>query len=131
MAHRRGGRPRRVGVHCAAAGAAPLQYNARRARSFCAPARSVLRSSCSYQVSVPGDLLQAHGIAVRKELPGVGANLQDHLQIRTVYKVRDAVTLNQRANSLFGKAMMGLEYLLFRTGPLTMAPQSAGCLRLQ
>ena len=74
----------------------------------------------------PGDLLQSHGVALQHELPGVGGNLQDHLQIRTVYKVSDVVTLNQRANSLFGKAMMGLEYLLFRSGPLTMAPSQLG-----
>jgi choline dehydrogenase len=74
----------------------------------------------------PGDLLQRFGIPIQHELPGVGSNLQDHLQIRTVYKVSNTVTLNQRANSLFGKAMMGLEYLLFRTGPLTMAPSQLG-----
>jgi len=74
----------------------------------------------------PGDLLQRHAIDVRHALPGVGANLQDHLQIRTVFKVSNVLTLNQRANSLFGKAMMGLEYLLFRTGPLTMAPSQLG-----
>jgi choline dehydrogenase len=74
----------------------------------------------------PGDLLQRHGIGVQHELPGVGENLQDHLQIRTVYKVSNVVTLNQRANSLFGRAMMGLQYLLFRTGPLTMAPSQLG-----
>ena len=74
----------------------------------------------------PGELLQRHGIRVQQELPGVGANLQDHLQIRSVFKVSDVVTLNQRANSLFGKAGMALEYLLFRTGPLTMAPSQLG-----
>jgi choline dehydrogenase len=73
-----------------------------------------------------GALLQQHGIAVAHDLPGVGENLQDHLQLRTAFKVRDAVTLNQRANSLWGKAMMGLEYALFRTGPLTMAPSQLG-----
>jgi len=74
----------------------------------------------------PGELLQEHGIAVQHALPGVGANLQDHLQIRSVFKVSNVVTLNQRANSLFGKTMMGLEYLLFRSGPLTMAPSQLG-----
>jgi choline dehydrogenase len=74
----------------------------------------------------PADPLREHGIAVTHELPGVGANLQDHLQIRTIFKVSNVVTLNQRANSLLGKAMMGLEYLLFRTGPLTMAPSQLG-----
>jgi choline dehydrogenase len=73
-----------------------------------------------------GALLQSHGIAVAHDLPGVGENLQDHLQLRTAFKVRNVVTLNQRANSLWGKAMMGLEYALFRTGPLTMAPSQLG-----
>jgi len=74
----------------------------------------------------PANLLQQHGIAVKHALPGVGENLQDHLQIRTVFKVHGVVTLNQRANSLLGKAAMGLEYLLFRTGPLTMPPSQLG-----
>ena len=73
-----------------------------------------------------GALLQEHGIAVAHALPGVGENLQDHLQLRTAFKVKNVVTLNQRANSLWGKAMMGLEYAFFRTGPLTMAPSQLG-----
>ncbi len=71
-------------------------------------------------------LLQQYGIGVVHALPGVGENLHDHLQVRTVYKVRNVVTLNQRANSLLGKAAMGLEYLLFKTGPLTMPPSQLG-----
>ncbi len=74
----------------------------------------------------PGPLLQRHGIDVVHDLAGVGENLHDHLQIRTIYKVRNTVTLNQRVNSLFGKAAMGLEYLLFKTGPLTMPPSQLG-----
>lgn len=74
----------------------------------------------------PANLLREHGIAVTHELPGVGENLQDHLQVRTVYKVHGVTTLNQRANSMLGKAAMGLEYLLFRTGPLTMPPSQLG-----
>ncbi len=74
----------------------------------------------------PAPLLREHGIDVVHELPGVGENLQDHLQLRTVFKVRNAVTLNQRANSVIGKMMMGLEYAFFRTGPLTMAPSQLG-----
>jgi choline dehydrogenase len=73
-----------------------------------------------------GELLQGLGIAVRHHLPGVGENLHDHLQIRMQYKVQNVATLNQRAGSLFGKAWMGLEYLLFRTGPLTMPPSQLG-----
>jgi choline dehydrogenase len=74
----------------------------------------------------PGALLHQHGIAVVHDLPGVGENLHDHLQVRMVYKVHGAVTLNQRANSMFGKMAMGLEYLLFKTGPLTMPPSQLG-----
>ena len=74
----------------------------------------------------PGSLLQAQGIGVVHDLPGVGENLHDHLQIRNIYKVKNTVTLNVRVNSLFGKAAMGLEYLLFKTGPLTMPPSQLG-----
>ena len=74
----------------------------------------------------PGDMLIGAGVPVRHELPGVGENLHDHLQIRTVYGVSNTVTLNRRANSLIGKAAMALEYLLFRTGPLTMPPSQLG-----
>ena len=74
----------------------------------------------------PGALLQVHGIEVVHDLPGVGENLHDHLQVRSIYKVKNTVTLNQRVNSLVGKAAMGLEYLLFKTGPLTMPPSQLG-----
>ncbi|MGH7117601.1 MAG: GMC family oxidoreductase [Acetobacteraceae bacterium] len=71
--------------------------------------------------------LQSHGVVVRHELPGVGENLQDHLQIRMAYKVHHTRTLNERANSLVGRIGMGLEFALFRRGPLTMAPSQLGC----
>ncbi len=74
----------------------------------------------------PPTLLQDLGIAVVHANEGVGANLQDHLQIRTVYKVRHTRTLNEQANSLFGRVRMGLEYALLRRGPLTMAPSQLG-----
>jgi choline dehydrogenase len=74
----------------------------------------------------PGRLLQSLGIKVDHELSGVGGNLHDHLQIRMQYRVRGVRTLNERANSLWGKAAMGLEYLLFHTGPLTMPPSQLG-----
>ncbi|MCY4661613.1 MAG: GMC family oxidoreductase N-terminal domain-containing protein [Acidobacteria bacterium] len=74
----------------------------------------------------PGALLQAHDIDVVHDLAGVGENLHDHLQVRTIYKVKNTVPLNRRVNSLFGKAAMGLEYLLFKTGPLTMPPSQLG-----
>ena len=53
-------------------------------------------------------------------------NLQDHLQIRAVYKLKNAKTLNERANSFMGKVGMGLEYILFKRGPMTMAPSQLG-----
>ena len=74
----------------------------------------------------PGALLQQHGIAVQHELPGVGENLQDHLQIRAVFEVQGVKTLNTLANSLWGKAMIGLEYALNRSGPMSMSPSQLG-----
>ena len=70
--------------------------------------------------------LQRLGIPLVKDLPGVGENLQDHLQIRAVFKVRNTRTLNTRANSLWGKVLIGLEYLLKRSGPMSMAPSQLG-----
>ena len=74
----------------------------------------------------PAALLSEHGISVVQDLPGVGENLQDHLQLRMGFKVKNVVTLNQRVHSIVGKASMALEYALFRTGPLTMAPSQLG-----
>jgi choline dehydrogenase len=71
-------------------------------------------------------VLQPLGIPVLHALEGVGGNLQDHLQMRMAFKVKNTVTLNTRANSLFGKAWMGIEYALFKRGPLTMAPSQLG-----
>ena len=72
------------------------------------------------------DVLSKFGIPVHHELNGVGENLQDHLQIRTVFKVKNVKTLNEKANSLIGKASMGLQYALSRSGPLSMAPSQFG-----
>ncbi|WP_298496351.1 GMC family oxidoreductase [uncultured Maritimibacter sp.] len=72
------------------------------------------------------EVLAGHGIEVRHDLPGVGKNLQDHLQIRTAYRVKNAQTLNEMSNSLVGKVRMGLEYALTRSGPLSMAPSQLG-----
>lgn len=74
----------------------------------------------------PGALLQDRAIPLVHDLPGVGANLQDHLQIRAVYKVSGVRTLNTEAASLFGKAMIGMEYAFRRTGPMSMAPSQLG-----
>ena len=74
----------------------------------------------------PGELLHQHGVPVVHELPGVGANLQDHLQIRSVYKVQGVKTLNTMSNSFWGKAKIGLEYAFKRSGPMSMAPSQLG-----
>jgi choline dehydrogenase len=74
----------------------------------------------------PGALLQRHGIGVALDRPGVGANLQDHLQIRAVFAVDGTRTLNTRAASWWGKALIGLEYAARRSGPMSMAPSQLG-----
>ena len=74
----------------------------------------------------PAALLRQHGIDVVHDLPGVGANLQDHLQIRAVFKVQGVQTLNTMASSLLGKAKIGFEYATKRTGPMSMAPSQLG-----
>ena len=74
----------------------------------------------------PGALLRQHGINVVHDLPGVGGNLQDHLQLRVAFKVQNALSLNTMANSWWGKLKMALEYALWRTGPLAMAPSQRG-----
>jgi choline dehydrogenase len=74
----------------------------------------------------PGELLAQFGIPIVAEAPGVGANLQDHLQLRLIYKIEGALTLNERAGSLFGKARIGAEYALRRSGPMSMAPSQLG-----
>jgi choline dehydrogenase len=74
----------------------------------------------------PAELLRQKGIDVVVDAPGVGANLQDHLQIRAVYKIAGSPTLNVLSSSLLGKAKIGLEYFLKRTGPMSMAPSQLG-----
>ena len=74
----------------------------------------------------PGEWLAEHGIAVVRDTPGVGRNLQDHLQQRAIFKVHGVKTLNETYHSLIGRALMGAEYAVFQTGPLTMAPSQLG-----
>ena len=80
------------------------------------------------QLSGIGDaaLLAKHGIDTVVDAKGVGANLQDHLQIRSVYEVSGVKTLNTMASTLWGKAKIGLEYAFKRTGPMSMAPSQLG-----
>jgi choline dehydrogenase-like flavoprotein len=74
----------------------------------------------------PAQQLQQHGIPVVLDRPGVGANLQDHLQLRMIYKVDGITTLNERYHAPLGFARMLAEYALLRRGPLTMAPSQLG-----
>ena len=74
----------------------------------------------------PGEHLREHGIDVLLDRPGVGANLQDHLQLRLIYKVQGISTLNERYHAPLGFVGMLAEYVLFRRGPLTMAPSQLG-----
>jgi choline dehydrogenase len=74
----------------------------------------------------PAWLLQQYGLPVKCDLPGVGENLQDHLQIRSVYQMSGAKSLNTMANHWWGKFTIGLEYGLFQSGPMSMAPSQLG-----
>ena len=74
----------------------------------------------------PAPLLQQLGLPVVHELPGVGANLQDHLQIRAVFKVKGVPTLNTLASSWWGKMKIGIEFAMKRSGPMSMAPSQLG-----
>jgi choline dehydrogenase len=118
------GQPRATGVDCLVAG---------ERQTFSAAAEVILAAGAIGSPQIlqlsgigPGELLQQRGIDIVKPLAGVGENLHDHLQVRLVYQVDHTVTLNQRYNSLVGKAVMGLEYLLWRRGPLTMPPSQLG-----
>ncbi len=74
----------------------------------------------------PADLLRSHGIDVVLDAPGVGHDLQDHLQVRIVMRCSQAITLNDIVNNPFRKVMTGLRYAAFRTGPLTIAAGTSG-----
>ncbi len=74
----------------------------------------------------PAELIRSKGVQPRHELPGVGSNLQDHLQLRTVFRVSNVATLNRQANSMWGKAAIALQFALLRRGPMSMAPSQLG-----
>ena len=74
----------------------------------------------------PGDLLQSHGVNVVHEASGVGRNLQDHLQLRCIYKVSGVETLNATSATLWGKAKIAMQYAWNRSGPMSMAPSQVG-----
>jgi choline dehydrogenase len=75
----------------------------------------------------PGEALRELGIPVMTDLPGVGANLQDHLQLRTIYKLQGVQTMNLMYQSLLKRGLMAAQYAMFRKGPMTMAPSQLGC----
>lgn len=118
------GRPRAAGIEYEQAG----QVFTVRARGEVLLASGAIASPQLLQLSGigPGALLREHGIDVVHELPGVGENLQDHLQLRLIYRVQGVKTINEIDRSLLAKARIGLEYLLFRTGALTMPPSQFG-----
>ena len=120
----RDGRPRAVGVELAIAGRGEATVSVRREVLLAAGS---IGSPHILQLSGVGEPehLRSIGVTPIHSLHGVGENLHDHLQIRMVWKV-NGPTLNQRASSLWGKAAMGLEYFLFKTGPLTMPPSQLG-----
>jgi choline dehydrogenase len=74
----------------------------------------------------PASLLRYYGITPVADLPGVGENLQDHLQLRMAFKVKNVPTLNTMANNWFGKAKIAMEYAIKRSGPMSMAPSQLG-----
>ncbi|HET7669215.1 MAG TPA: GMC family oxidoreductase N-terminal domain-containing protein [Burkholderiales bacterium] len=76
----------------------------------------------------PGEVLQRHGIPVVAELPGVGANLQDHLALRLLYKCTKPVTTNDDLRNVWRKARTGLRYLLFRSGPMAIGVMTGGLI---
>ncbi len=117
--------PRTTGVCLRRGRNAPVTVRARREVVLAAGA---IGSPQILQLSGigPADLLRRLDVDVVLDAPGVGGNLQDHLQIRTIYRVSNTTTLNERARTLFGKAAMALEYALRRTGPLTMPPSQLG-----
>ncbi len=116
---------RAVGIELQRVGGVLQQVRARQEVVLCAGA---IGTPQILQLSGlgPAALLQDLGIAVQRDLPGVGENLQDHLQIRAVFSVQGVRTLNTMAHSLWGKAKIGLEYALRRSGPMSMAPSQLG-----
>ena len=108
-----------------AGGGAPIQALASREVILCAGAVGTPQLMQLSGIGA-GAVLHDHGIAPRHELPGVGENLQDHLQIRAVFQVQGVKTLNTIANSWWGKLGIGLEYALRRSGPMSMAPSQLG-----
>jgi len=117
--------PRAVGVRYRRGG---VEYTAR-CRAEVLLAAGALQSPQLLQLSGigPADLLQQHRIAVVQALPGVGANLQDHLQIRLIYECSKPITTNDDLHSLWGRMRIGAQWLLARRGPLAVGINQGGC----
>ena len=117
------GRTRCTGVEFTGGG---QQWRARSARETVLSAGAIGSPQILQLSGIgPASLLAQHGLQPQVDLPGVGENLQDHLQIRMVFKVNGVKTLNTMANSWLGKMQIGLEYALNRSGPMSMAPSPA------
>jgi choline dehydrogenase len=125
LARRGDGSLQATGVECRSADGALQALHAARAVVLAAGA---IGSPHLLQLSGigPAPLLARHGIGLVHELPGVGENLQDHLQIRAVFGVSGVSTLNTMVHSIWGKARIGLQYLLTQGGPMSMAPSQLG-----
>ena len=105
----------------------------RRARALCEViiAAGAIGSPQILQISGigPGALLSQHGIVVKRDIPGAGENLQDHINARFILKLAHGDTMNTRFHNPISKALMGVEYLLFKTGPMTIGSILTGFAR--
>jgi choline dehydrogenase len=114
--------------------AAGVEYDSKGALRTVRARREILVCSGAYnspqllQLSGvgPADLLQKHGIDVVLDAPGVGNDLQDHMQVRIVMRCTRPITLNDVLNSPLRKAFAGLRYAAFRDGPLSIAAGTSG-----
>ena len=119
------GRLRATGVELQRAGGERVRVNAATEVVLCAGAVGTPQILQLSGIGEPAMLVEA-GVSPRHALPGVGRNLQDHLQIRSVYAVEGVKTLNRVAAGWWGKALIGLEYAVRRSGPMSMAPSQLG-----
>jgi choline dehydrogenase len=105
------------------------QARTARARAEVLLAAGAIQSPQLLQLSGigPAPLLQRHGIEVKHALPGVGENLQDHLQIRLTYECSRPITTNDQLNTWIGQCKIGLQWLLWRSGPLAVGINQGGC----
>ncbi len=117
--------PRATGVQWRGRRGEPMQAHAHREVLLCTGSVGTPQLLQLSGIGAPA-LLHEHAIRIHQPLPGVGENLQDHLQIRAVYQVQGVKTLNTMVRTLWGKAAIALEYALHRSGPMSMAPSQLG-----